>query len=200
MNRAAIGLRPHTGWAALVAVGGAPASPIVLDRRRLELIDDMAARHVYHAARELELPAAEKLVRRAARTACAAADRALGDVAAGLQGSEYTIAAAGIVAQARRLPPLARIVASHALVHSAEGELYRAALADAAEAVGLDVHLVAAPDVFETAADALGVDGSRLAAQIAAIGRELGPPWRKDQKEATAVALVALASSRAAER
>ena len=36
---AALGLRAHSGWAALVAVGGGPASPQVLDRRRIEMAD-----------------------------------------------------------------------------------------------------------------------------------------------------------------
>src|SRR5882762_6158032 len=35
--QAALGLRAHSGWAALIAVGGSAASPEVLDRRRIEM-------------------------------------------------------------------------------------------------------------------------------------------------------------------
>ena len=36
---AALGLRAHSGWAALVVVAGPRSSPAVVDRRRIELID-----------------------------------------------------------------------------------------------------------------------------------------------------------------
>ena len=39
----------------------------------------------------------------------------------------------------------------------------------------------------------IGLDRARLDAHIAALGRAAGPPWAKDQKEAAAAALAALA-------
>ena len=45
--------------------------------------------------------------------------------------------AVALVAEPRDLPALGRILASHALVHSAEGELYREVMAEAAEAEGV---------------------------------------------------------------
>jgi hypothetical protein len=36
---AALGFRAHSGWTAAVAVGGSPARPVVLDRRRIETCD-----------------------------------------------------------------------------------------------------------------------------------------------------------------
>jgi hypothetical protein len=35
----ALGFRVHSGWTAMVAVAGSPASPVVLDRRRIETAD-----------------------------------------------------------------------------------------------------------------------------------------------------------------
>lgn len=37
--RAALGLRAHSGWAALVAAGGYGEAPIVMDRRRISLAE-----------------------------------------------------------------------------------------------------------------------------------------------------------------
>jgi hypothetical protein len=36
---AALGLRAHTGWAALVVVAGSKRSPAVIQRKRIELAD-----------------------------------------------------------------------------------------------------------------------------------------------------------------
>ena len=62
MNRAAIGVRAHSGWAALVAVSGKPGSVQVLDRRRIVIADPTGAgaKQPYHFAEKLELRAAEK--------------------------------------------------------------------------------------------------------------------------------------------
>ena len=39
------------------------------------------------------------------------------------------------------------------------------------------------------AADAPGVDVAEVASVVARFGREAGPPWRKDHKQAAAAAL-----------
>ena len=51
---------PHSGWAAVVAIGGTPARPVVLARERLALADEklQGARQPYHAIEGLPLPAA----------------------------------------------------------------------------------------------------------------------------------------------
>ena len=43
MTHAALGLRAHSGWAALVAVAGTRGAPAVIDRRRIELADPTIA-------------------------------------------------------------------------------------------------------------------------------------------------------------
>src|SRR5207253_3575847 len=62
VKRAAIGVRAHSGWAALVAVAGKPGSVQVLDRRRIVIADAQApgANQPYHFAEKLEVQAAEK--------------------------------------------------------------------------------------------------------------------------------------------
>ena len=54
----AVGLRVRTGFAIVVAVDNAPTLPLVVDRRRIELVDPVFPRQVYHAA--VGLPLAER--------------------------------------------------------------------------------------------------------------------------------------------
>src|SRR5205085_5000274 len=71
LRRAAIGLRPHSGWAALVVLAGDGGSPEVVDRRRIEIADPTIAgsRQPYHAAEALRLDRAEHLLARLAEAA-----------------------------------------------------------------------------------------------------------------------------------
>jgi hypothetical protein len=168
---AVIGAADHSGWAALVTVGAGPAGPAVIDRRRCELLDPDLPRQPYHAADGLDAATAEALVERVTRAATAGAAAALravrDDVAAGVE----------------------EILASHTLMHAAEGVLYRDALVEAAVELDLAVarHLRGEADVEARAA--LAVDRAGLDAVLRAWGRDLGPPWRKEHREAAAAAL-----------
>jgi hypothetical protein len=196
MKRAGLGFREHTGWAAMVAVGGTARAPVVIARSRLELCDENLPRAVYHAARDLDLAGAERLVRKVELSARRAADRQLRQTVEALEATGYRVAVAGIAIGSRRLPgELAEILASHPLVHAAEGQLFRDALAGAAELRGLPIARFVQQDVFEQAADEVGMSDESLRAQLNGFGRALGPPWQQDQKEAAAAAWLALACS-----
>jgi hypothetical protein len=161
--RAAVGFSVHTGWAAAVVLS---ESGEVLDRVRLEMADaDHDSRFVFHAAAE-HAREAERRIANAERTARSRAEAAL----AGLRGRR-PIALAALAPSRRALPGLPAILASHALVHAAEGALYRTALASACEALGLTV---VAPRPLEPP-----------------VGK-MKPPWGKDQKIAAALAWGAL--------
>lgn len=164
-RRAAIGFAIHTGWAAAVAVAGPPAE--LLDRRKLTLATDAQQRFVYHVAAE-QPEAAERLVEHAFTGARARAKAALEQLAADLPGFALTLA----LRPAKPLPPLASILASHPLRHTAEGQLFRRAIAEAAAELGL---LVVVP----------------AALQAPAVGKP-GSPWGKDQKDGAALAWAAL--------
>jgi hypothetical protein len=88
---------------------------------------------------------------------------------------------------------VAYVLAAHMRMHAAEGELYGEAIADALDEAGLPVTLVHPRDVAASAADGLGRDAGSLQRMVTAIGASLGPPWRKDEKEATLLAWTALA-------
>jgi len=180
---AALGLRAHSGWAALVAVGGGPASPEVLDRRRIEMADDPEAKQPYHAAEELPLAKARALLERLARQAEERAAAGLGAVLADLRADGYDVVGAIVLtASGKPLPPLESILASHALIHTADGEHFRDALAFGAQQHRLPVARIREKDLLARAATAVGRPAPDLQAAVTAWGKPLGPPWTQDQK------------------
>jgi hypothetical protein len=195
MKRAGIGFREHTGWAAMVALGGGVTAPVVLARRRYELCEDELPRAVYHAARQLDLENAEKLVARVGQTARTAAAWQLRRTVAELEAAGYTVVGTAIAAPRHVPDGLAEILGSHPLVHTAEGQLFRDALADATELLGLPVTRFAQQELDEEAAVHVGTSDASLQAQLTGLGRALGPPWQRDQKDAAAAAWLALACS-----
>jgi hypothetical protein len=195
MKRAGIGFREHTGWAAMVALGGGVTAPVVLARSRYELCQDDLPRAVYHAARQLDLENAGRLVDQVAQTARNGAEWQLRRTVAELEAAGYTVVGAAVGAP-RALPDdLSEILGSHPLVHTAEGQLFRGALTDAAEHLGLPVTRFLQHELYDAAADQVGTSDASLQAQLTGLGRALGPPWQRDQKEAAAAAWLALASS-----
>ena len=84
--------------------------------------------------------------------------------------------AAVLVGRPRPLPPLDRILKSHAAIHTAEGIFYREVLIEACERAGLRVVRVAEAEV---------------AAHLAGLPK-LPPPWTADEKLATLAALATL--------
>ncbi len=135
--KAAVGVRVHSGWAALVVLAGPARSPEFVLKRRITLIDT-CPRQPYHAAEHLPLPEAEALLGLARKESQSLALGALRLVLADLNG--YDAAGCAILtASGRTLGPLAATLASHALIHTAEGELYRDALRYAARQCDLAI-------------------------------------------------------------
>jgi hypothetical protein len=206
---AVVGAADHAGWANLVTVGVSgerggrhPGPPIIVDRRRCTLLDPELPRQPYHAAEGVPAGEAEALVARVVTAAREGARSALAalvdDVArAGSEPGRWTLAALTVRANgARSLPDtVAGVLASHAAMHAAEGQLYRDALAEAAADMGLDVVVHARDDTqaIAEAAAALGTDADTVAQVVAALGSAVGPPWRKEHRLAAAAALAELA-------
>lgn len=192
--RAAIGLRAHSGWAALVAVAGTPRSPTVLLRRRIELSDPTfpGSKQPYHAAEGQKLEKAREIVSRCASDARRLAEGAFREVLTELDGKRHRAAGCSLlIASGRPLPELESILASHALIHTADGELFREALEHASRMWGIPVTRVREKEVFERAASDLAISGDELRLRIKQIGRSIGPPWTADQKLAVLAAWMA---------
>jgi hypothetical protein len=193
----ALGFSVHTGWAALVAVSGPVASPAVVDRSRLEMIpgtDPARPRFVFHAAQELPLAEARRLVERSAALARTQARAALQAALDALATGDHRVVGGAVIGGNRPLTAtLETILESHALVHSAEGALFREAIADALRAAGLPVTEVPAKELQPRAARALGLSSAKVAELMARLGKQAGRPWAKDQRDACLAALLNLA-------
>jgi hypothetical protein len=192
----ALGFRPHTGWSTVVAVGRERGAVQVVHRAQLKIGPAELPAQVYHAAREVDRQEAAELVDRAAGEVGGLAAAGVGAVVAALRARGRYAVAAGVLVAGTAVPAeLTRVLASHALLHAAEGDLYCRALADAAGRHGLALTLVPARDLTARAAGELGVDAAAVRDQLAALGRELGSPWRRDEKDATLAAVLALAAA-----
>ena len=101
-----------------------------------------------------------------------------------------------LLAAGRPLPALAEILASHALIHAAEGEMFRDAVREASRRCGLALTGVRERELADSAARTLRQPAGDLTARVAGWGRALGPPWRQDEKLAALVAWLALAEPR----
>lgn len=201
----ALGFRTHSGWATMVIVADVrdarrtPEFPQVVDRRRIELADPAIPRPVqpYHQAERLDLEAAERLIRSAMDEAEAMARQALIAASNDLKAGGYqVIACALLLGSGRPLPSLADILGSHPLIHTAEGELYRGAIARAGESLGPPITGVRERDLLDGAASELRLSTGDIERRIAEAGKALGPPWRQDEKYAMLAACIALARHR----
>jgi hypothetical protein len=170
----------------MVVIAGTVDAPRVLERRRVVIADaDLTgSKQPYHAASELPFSAAEALVLRAIESSRGLALEAMAGSVARLRSQGHEVAGCGVVlGSGRALPGLAGILASHALIHTAEGEMFRDVLVWAAGACGLAVKGL----------QVKAIDVAWLK-RVASFGRLIGPPWTLDQKYATAAALSALHS------
>jgi hypothetical protein len=85
-----------------------------------------------------------------------------------------------------------QILAVHFRMHKAEGVLFQNALLRASEKCQLNTLPVLEKELL---VQATGQLGDKIVKQIAILGKSVGPPWGKDQKDATLAALIALSHS-----
>jgi hypothetical protein len=97
-----------------------------------------------------------------------------------------------LLASGRALPSLEKILASHALIHTADGELFREALDRASAQCELQVIRLRERELLARAAEALRVRADVLLRRVTELGRPLGSPWSRDEKFAALAAWLAL--------
>jgi hypothetical protein len=175
--RQVLGVSVHTGWAVGVLLA---AQDRVVGRFHVDMgkAEHGGYVHAYHLAAESKQPQAEidRVRSFALSGARSAFDAILGD---------HRVDACAIIAGNVALPPtLDRILASHAALHTAEGELFRDVLATVAGEHGIAVRRIPAKKLRAEADLALG-DGEAWAK---ALGKGLGPPWSKDHRDAALAA------------
>jgi len=177
-----VGIADHYGWAIAVT---ADDNYEVVDRRRIELLDDSELPNapVEHDIKGLADDAAFALVEAVRASALRAAATALEELSCAVP----TIASIALrawppdfpddIATKRRAPYDTR----------ADGIMYRQVLAEAAEARGWEVHLYDAKHVEGQASAKLG---ARAADVLYGPRAHLGAPWAKDHRTALAAIVV----------
>ena len=198
MKSAAIGVRVHSGWGALVGVAGQRGAEEIIDRRKVVVIDAKkpGAVQPYHYVQKIEFPAAERHLTQCAIDSNRLAREALGQTSAELRQRGYSLSGTAILlSSARPLPDLEEIMASHALIHTAEGEFFRQAFRHAFESLEVPVTGIRERDLEERAQEAFGKLATQVRKNIDGMRRLLGPPWTQDEKMAALAAAIVLAEA-----
>ena len=178
-----IGVSDHGGWAILVT---SARDGTLLDRRRVELVDDaLPGLPHHHEGQLLPMDAAVALVERVRASAERHATLALDAVAT---------AVPEILGIALRSCPqlpetIAERISDYRARNVADWVMYRKALASAAQARGWPIHWYDPKKVFASAGEALHVDN--FDAYFLQRRRTVGPPWNNDHKLALAAAVAA---------
>src|SRR5262252_1472789 len=142
MKNAMFGIRVHSGWAVIACVSGDPAAPDIVDRRHIVIIDSMmeGAKQPYHFAENLGLEEAERHLQKCAEVSRRLAVQAIREMLDGVTARKYRVlGCAMLLASGRALPSLQKILASHALIHTAEGEFFRNIVSEACESCNIPV-------------------------------------------------------------
>jgi hypothetical protein len=197
MKPAAIGIRVHSGWGALVAIGGQQHGvDEIIARRKVAIIDPKAkgAAQPYHYVEEMELHAAERHLAACATDSRRLALEALSQISSELRNHGFSLIGSSILlSSARPLPDLDEILASHALIHTAEGEFFRQAFRKAFERLEVPITGIRERELEDRARAAFGKAAADVRKNIDSLGRPLGPPWTQDEKMAALAAAIVLA-------
>lgn len=186
----------HSGWGAIVAVSNDGGRLSVVDRRRIEVIDEKkftGKKQPYHFAKNLALGAAEKYIANCAVDSERLASESIRSLMDQLRDSDYAVKTCAVVlASGRPLPSLSDILASHPLIHTAEGEFFRRAVWNACEKLKIEVSGVRERDLGTQAKSVLGKSAAATVKKISQMGKSLGSPWTQDHKSATLAAWIIL--------
>ena|SRR2546423_14523498 len=181
--KVAFGLKAHSGWAALVVLGEERGELAVIDRQRIDLVEEAWAKQPYHAAEELEPQAAHELVKRGIDAAQRIALRELkAAVKRECDRKNDVVGCSVLVGSPMPDWSTAQILAVHFRMHKAEGALFQNALLWAAEKCKLNPLAVLEKEQRPVNA----------VKKIAELGKAVGAPWAKDQKDAALAALMVL--------
>lgn len=203
LKQAALGFRAHSGWTALVAVCLEKGAPVVLARQRVHLVETFTYefRQPYHTAEKLLLGQARDFIERVRDEAKRLAHRAIYGLQNDLQKQGVNLTRCGLLlASGKPLPALEKTLASHALIHTADGELFREAILHASDRCGLAATCIKEREILECAGQAFRCKPADLLRRVTELGRSLGSPWSQDEKFATLAAWLALAAPRKGQR
>jgi hypothetical protein len=162
----------------------------LLERRRVELVDDDLPGIPHHHEGQMLLPdEAVALVERVRVSAEKHAARALDAVAMAVPRIRGVA-----LRNCPQLPPtIIGRIKDHRARNVADWVMYRKALASAAEARGWPVYWFDTKTVLDAAGRVLGV--GNFEAHFLRLRKAVGPPWNNDHKLAMAAAVVAASNA-----
>lgn len=192
--KAAFGFKAHSGWAALIVLGVYGGEFTVVDRRRVELVEEAWAKQPYHAAEDAASNEAKRIVKRGIDSARRIALREMRAAIKRAHAEGHEIVGCGLLV-GEPMPEwsVEEILAVHFRMHKAEGVLFRDVLARATRACDLALLEITEKSLLASALTALAIPATTLSQRIAALGKSVGPPWGKDQKDAALAAMMVLA-------
>jgi hypothetical protein len=187
----------HSGWSAVVAVSLDKSAPVVLERKRVHLVNTFTYtfRQPYHTAEKMPLAEAQTFIAQVEKEAKQLAHRMIQGMQSEFEKLEIKLTRGSLLlASGRPLPSLENILASHALIHTADGELFREALSWAAKRCGVEIMGLKERELLERARQALHIQPAVLLRRVTELGKPFGSPWSQDEKFATLAAWLGLSS------
>jgi hypothetical protein len=191
-----VSVAEHTGWAHLVCVAAHGNVPVVVERRRVALIEAglpaMPYEHDTTAMRENE---ANAVIARVRRSIATRTSEVLQRVVAELAPAHTAVALAIREPPFDELPStVAAVRSSYRLLCAADGLLYQLAICHAARRLGLDVQMCRRGEEAARAAKHLGVTPDVVDEFVSRTGRPAGPPWTQEHRRAYAAGIAVLAA------
>jgi hypothetical protein len=191
-NIVAVGFRAKTGRAIAVVLGGTTRAPKAIRRTEVTLSDPEREPtcQPYHLV--MELPFAEWTAAVAPAVAAieAIARESMKRLFDELAVDCLSIRKIGVVGSPDR--DLSKIGGAHVRAHAAEGILFRAVLERAAEDLRVSCRCLQEKELTPIAGKELRLSPKDLKGRLGDFGRELGSPWRADQKSAAVAAWLSL--------
>jgi len=191
-----VGVADHSGWAILVVAAAEKGEPIVVDRRRVRLIETGVPSQPYeHDTLALKNTEAEQLVRTVKRSIAACTALAFDRLSADLWPG-YRVTSIAI-----RQPTLAHISATVAEVHRsahtrnrADGMLYHTAMCEEARQREWGVLFHRRGEELTKAAEACQAKVQDVERFIGDLRQTLKSPWTADHRNAFAAAVGGLSN------
>lgn len=191
MKTAALGFRVHSGWTSLVAVALENGKLVVLAKHRPHLVATFSYtfRQPYHTAEKMSLDEAEIFLEKQRSEASRLAVEALKSVQSDVAQQGYDVTRGALLtASGRPLPELAKILAAHSLIHTADGEFFREALLHACATCKMAVTKIKERELMAVASSKLQRRPAALTGFLTKLGKPLGAPWSQDEKFAALAA------------
>jgi len=195
LKNAAVGFRVHSGWCAVAVVCIENGAATVLHRERPHLVEKFTYefRQPYHTAEKMKIEPAHRFIDRVRTTATDLACQAIERLQSEMQTRGYALrSGALLLAAGKPLPDLERILASHALIHTADGELFRYAITRAHVRHGLPLACIKERELDREAQETLHIKPTTLRMLLTQLGKPLGSPWSQDEKFAALAAWLSL--------